>query len=122
MKRVLGLSLLLMLILTFSGCSDSDKSKETDSFTGSGTVVNGNYWGRHNGDRPHWYYPARFRDYPNEFYLTIAGCTTDLKVVSKAGSRWESSGYLVKQSDVSGRGMVVLGPSSCRSRVSFIEY
>ncbi|AGF77050.1 hypothetical protein UWK_00467 [Desulfocapsa sulfexigens DSM 10523] len=129
MKRVLTLSFLLIFMLAFTGCSDNDddSSTATNSATGSGVAIpssseDGLYWGRHNGNRPHWYYSMAMRDYPNDFYLTVQGCTTRLAVNRNGTTRVELGGYLLKQSDVPGRGMVVLGPSSCYSRVSYIEF
>lgn len=151
MKNAPRLFLVLVLMLTLGGCSEWEELVDSISGSGDDEVATpagpadstgiespagtetpsdteatsgqetGNYHGRFNGDRPHWYYSRNMKDYPSEFYLTISGCTSRLKV-SHNGSRWESGGYLAKQSDVSGRGMVVLGPSSCGSRESYIAY
>ncbi len=137
MKRILWLSSLLVLLLISGGCENDSGNQWDDlveSAAGAGTVAatqsvsvsqttteKGKYWGRHNGNRPHWYYSKKMSDYPSQITVTIEGCTSGM-VVNHNGNRWESGGYLVKQSDVSGRGMVILGPSSCFSRVSHIKY
>ncbi len=81
----------------------------------------GLYWGRHNGDRPTWYYGKTMSKYPEQFTVVIDGCSTT-EVTSNNGSRFESGSVIVKQSDVSGRGMAVIGSAGCSSRTSHINY
>ena len=129
MKKLVRLSFLLILMLAFTGCSsdDDDSNTTTASATGYGVVApssseTGLYWGRHNGNRPHWYYSMAMRDYPDSFYLTVVGCADRLLITRNGTTRVELGGYLLKQSDVQGRGMVVLGPASCYSRDSYIDF
>ncbi len=84
------------------------------------TVEVGKYHGRHNGDRPTWYFDRALKDYPSEFYLGIVGCTSF--VVLHNDVRWEKDGYIVKQSDVSGRGMTIVAPAFCKSKIATITY
>jgi hypothetical protein len=76
------------------------------------TVRSAWYNGRTNGNRPTWYFNSKMAAYPNSFMLNVPGCKENL-VVNNNGTRWEGSGYLVKASDVSGRGMAVLAPAAC---------
>ncbi len=139
MKKAFKLSSLLLLTLTLTSCdwfeSDDDVSATagsgsttTSSSASTATTTSGTtkeaaamYNGRTNGNRPTWYYSKKMSSYPGTFTLNISGCRTGI-VVSNNGSRWESGGYLVKQSDVSGRGMAVLAPATCNSTSSYITY
>lgn len=88
----------------------------------AGTIrEDGSYHGRYNGDRPTWYYSKTMSSYPETFKVVIEGCS-EITVTSNNGVRYESGGVTVKQSDVSGRGMAVIGASSCGSRSSYIIY
>lgn len=79
------------------------------------------YRGRTNPDRPTWYAPRNMSAYGKSFTVEIHGCRT-LEITNSNGSRWESGGYLCKQSDVSGRGMACLAPSSCGSRSATVSW
>ena len=140
MKKIAGVILLAMLCL--GGCSDDDDDVAS-SVTGASSTTTattqtttpaatdadkdttkketGKYFGRYNGDRPTWYYGKKMSGYPKTFYLTISGCVSNVKV-SNNGKRWTGSGLVVKQSEVSGRGMAVLAPSSCKSKSSYLTY
>ncbi|MDR3088967.1 MAG: hypothetical protein LBU39_04020 [Desulfobulbaceae bacterium] len=75
----------------------------------------GAYDGRHNGDRPTWRWTRTMRAFPATFTLNIPGCYSNIAVKNN-GTRFVSSqGVIVKQSDVAGRGVAVVAPSSCRS-------
>jgi hypothetical protein len=77
------------------------------------TVVHSAWYnGRTNGNRPTWYFNANMSAYPKAFSLDVPGCKEGIAVTNN-GTRWEGSGYLVKASDVSGRGMAVLAPATC---------
>lgn len=144
MKKALMLSSALLVTLTLSGCdwfdSDDDdvttsagsgstavasttasSSSNTTSSSSTTTVYAAYYRGRTNPDRPTWYFSKKMSSYPKTFTLNISGCKTGM-VVSNNGSRWESGGYLAKQSDVSGRGMAVLAPGSCNPSKAYITY
>jgi hypothetical protein len=140
MKKAFKLSSLLMLTLTLASCDWFESDDDVNATAGSGsTTVNSSasnqgtttsgttkeaaawYNGRTNGNRPTWYYAKKMSSYPKTFTLNVSGCRTGI-VVSNNGSRWESGGYLVKQSDVSGRGMAVLAPSGCNPSGSYITY
>ena len=84
-------------------------------------VDNGWYRGRTNPDRPTWYFPKNMGAYPKSFTVNIANCGS-IQVVNNNGKRFEQGLYLVKQSDVPGRGMAVLAPSKCSSRVATVQY
>ena len=102
-----------------SSTSPSSSTSEDDDEPDS--KESGSYSGRYNGDRPTWYFSKSMKSYPSTFYITISGCVSDLKVKNN-GSRWEGSGVIAKQSDVSGRGLAVVGASSCKSSSAYIEY
>lgn len=85
------------------------------------TKENLDYHGRHNGDRATWYALKNMREYPAVFILNVDGCQEDLKVTNN-GTRWEEGGYIAKQSDVEGRGMAIVAPSSCLSEKASIEF
>ena len=52
------------------------------------TYEEGLYWGRHNGDRPTWYFSKPMRDYPQQFTVVVEGCAT-VYVTSNNGDRFE---------------------------------
>lgn len=81
----------------------------------------GSYHGRHNGDRPTWYFSKNMSDYPQTFTVVIEGCS-ETTVTDNNGERYEEGWVVVKQSDVSGRGMAVVGSPSCGSRSCYIMY
>ncbi len=81
----------------------------------------GNYHGRYNGDRPTWYFSKRMKDYPQKLTVVVDGCAK-VKITSHDGKRFSGGGLVVKQSHVTGRGMAVIAPSSCKSRTSHIVY
>ncbi len=88
--------------------------------TDSGTEY-GVYWGRFNGNRPTWYYSKTMAEYPQQFTVVIEGCAT-VEVTSNDGIRFESGDTIIKQSDVPGRGMAVIGSAACYSKTSYINY
>lgn len=79
------------------------------------------YHGRHNGDRATWYAKKELKNYPQTFVIEIPGCTT-FSVNEHDGKRIEHGGYIIKQSDVTGRGLVVVAPQSCQSRDATLSY
>jgi len=79
------------------------------------------YHGRYNGDRATWYAAKDLKDYPQTFVIEIPGCTT-FSVNAHDGKRVEHKGYIVKQSDVAGRGLGVVAPQSCQSQDATISY
>ncbi len=81
----------------------------------------GLYWGRYNGNRPTWYYSKTMASYPQQFTVVIEGCAT-VEVTSNNGIRFESGATIIKQSDVPGRGMAVIGSAGCYSKRSYINY
>lgn len=90
------------------------------------TKEEGTWWGRHNGDRPTWYFTKKMSEYPESFRVVIPGCDT-VDVIND-GHRYCSdgtsdctNGILAKQSDVSGRGLAVVAPKSCESEVARLE-
>jgi len=81
----------------------------------------GRYVGRHNGNRPTWYFSKNMRDYPQQFTVVVDGCVT-VEVTSNNGTRFVSGTTIVKQSDVPGRGMAVIASAGCYSRLCHIIY
>ncbi len=128
--------LLLSVTFIFSACdsgSDSGEDSVVNALTGSPNLTSnqtsetsssnndvGSYHGRTNGDRPTWYFPKKMSSYPSTFTVNVAGCSS-FRVLNN-GKRWVKGGYIVKQSDVSGRGLALLAPSSCGSRKATISY
>ncbi len=89
----------------------------------TGNIEHGDWFGRHNNDRGTWYFNKLMNQYPSQFYLTVPGCL-DKRLVENNGHRWElggQQGYVIKQSEVSGRGMALIVPRTCRSTEAFIE-
>jgi len=80
----------------------------------------GRYHGRHNGDRPMWYFNLPMKDYPQQFLVVIAGCVT-IPVMSHNGIRLVHGSTIIKQSDVQGRGMAIITGANCRSEECYIE-
>lgn len=77
---------------------------------------------RTNGNRPTFYAEKNMKDYPSSFIVEIVGCNK-WSVNDNNGTRSEHTGnYLVKQSDVKGRTMAILGPNTCNSTEAFIYY
>ncbi len=101
--------------------TEEETTEEAASKSTGSTTEYGDYWGRYNGNRPTWYFSQKMSAYPDQFSVTIDGCTT-VEVTSNNGSRVEIGDVLVKQSDVSGRGMVVVGSASCYSKSAYIVY
>lgn len=67
------------------------------------------YFAVTNGTRPTWYAFKPMASFPSKFRLVVQG-HIDV-IVSNNGTRWEGNGWIVKQSDVVGRGMAVVGPN-----------
>ena len=99
----------------------------TQADTGSKFTANtsrtDNLWyrGRTNGGRPTFYAPKNMGAYPKSFTVNIVNCGT-IQVTNNNGRRFEQGLYLVKQSDVPGRGMAVLAPSKCSTRAANVKY
>lgn len=81
----------------------------------------GTYHGRHNGDRPTWYFSKDFNQYPTPIIVNIPGCLAN-KLIDHNGIRYESGGLILKQSDVPGRHMAMVMSSSCQSEAATITY
>jgi uncharacterized protein YceK len=81
----------------------------------------GRYHGRHNGNRGTWYFPRNMSSYPSTFDVSISGCSS-FTVNNNNGRRYTTGGYIVKQSDVPGRGLALVAPASCGSRSARITF
>jgi len=81
----------------------------------------GRYHGRHNGDRATWYFSKKMKDYPDMITVNVEGCYDDF-LITNNGTRWEGNRIIMKQSDVSGRGMALIVPSSCKSKKASIMF
>jgi hypothetical protein len=105
---------------------EAKKETEKDSTVVAPPVAankteSGRYHGRHNGDRPTWYFSKNFNQYPSPITVNIPGCLAN-KSITHNGVRYESGGLILKQSDVSGRGMAMVMSSSCQSETATIAY
>ena len=79
------------------------------------------FHGYSNPDRPTFYFAHRMDWYPREFRIVVKGCY-DFTVINN-GTRFDRQPhYLVKQSDVSGRGMGLLIHKSCTSKDVYVMY
>lgn len=99
----------------------TEGEEESTSDSGEMTVEVLDFHGYTNGDRPTFYGDKKMSAYPSAFIVEIEGCEK-WSVDKNNGTRSEHGSYLVKQSDVSGRGIAVLGPSSCKSEKATITY
>ncbi len=80
--------------------------------------------GRYNGDRPTFYGSRNLSQYPASFYFTAPGCMKRTRITTN-GSRLEYGGYtnwIFKQSDVSYRGMGIVGPKACKGTEVILEF
>ncbi len=109
-----------LLINLFLSIGEEQTNTSDENVPSLGVTENGKYHGRHNGDRPTWYFDKNLKDYPSEFHLNIEGCCSYF--VLHNGVRWETDGYIVKQSDVPGRGMAIVAPAFCKSKIATITY
>ena len=94
-------------------------AEEQTVSTNQGITENGQYRGRTNGNRPTWYFSKTMSRYPSTFKFSD-GCSSF--TVKNNGHRFTTGGYVIKQSDVPGRGMAALSPASCGSRNAKIQY
>lgn len=84
--------------------------------------------------RPVWYFKQTMKEYPEAFNITIPGCGV-LIVTGNNGTRIDYDknfkrvrqelgsglgGTFVAQSEVAGRGMVVVGSKACKSKRAYI--
>ena len=136
--------LLLSMTLMLSSCSSDDSgggaqggigevaAALTNQATPSATLSDdikasatktdrGRYHGRHNGNRPTWYFPRNMSSYPSKFKVSIPGCSS-FEVRNNNGRRYVNGGYIVKQSDVPGRGLALVAPAGCSSRSASITF
>ncbi len=77
-----------------------------------------------NGDRGTWYGARYMNQYPKDMYLTVPGCLASTHVTNN-GTRWErggQAGYVIKQSEVTGRHIALIVPRGCRSKKAFLEF
>lgn len=82
----------------------------------------GKYWGRHNGNRPTWYFKHNMSYYGAPIIMKVEGCG-EIEVTSNNGIRFVAgNGAIVKQSDVAGRGMSLVWPASCQGSVATTTY
>lgn len=97
----------------------STPAATTPTSTGT-TTEQCKYAGRFNGDRMTAYCSKKMSQYPATITIIIPNCIT--KTISNNGTRYESGGLIVKQSDVSGRGMAIVMASSCKSASASVRY
>ncbi len=90
-----------------------------ETASNQGITENGRYVGRTNGNRPTWYFSKTMSRYPSTFKFSD-GCSSF--TVKNNGHRFTTGAYVIKQSDVPGRGMAALSPASCGSRSAKISY
>lgn len=94
---------------------------QSNTTTTQSITETGRYSGRHNGDRPTWYFSKKMAEYPDSFTIEVAGCTT-VTVTGNNGHRYVEGATIVKQSDVAGRGMAVITSSGCSSATCYCHY
>lgn len=148
MKKVLT----LILLLVISACGKEGDRRDVDSATGAdsskitvpnwtkifpprpdattpstatpgvstGKTEQCTYSGRYNGDRATWYCSKKMSSYPDGLRVVVDGCYN--VTISDTGKRYEKSGLIVKQSDVSGRGLAIVTALSCKSKTAHVEY
>lgn len=85
-------------------------------------IENLEYWQRPNG-RPQWYgdFSKTMADYGAPVYFEVPGCG-DLLMEENNGIRYEKDGWIVKESDVDGRGLTLLAPASCNGTEASVLY
>ena len=93
--------------------ADKPKVVAEEKLTVSNSIL---YNGLTNGDRPTYYFGKPLSTFPRDIYLTVPGLYTDKHLINgtradgKGAGYTESSGFIMKQSDVAGRGMTILLP------------
>lgn len=97
-----------------------DASDDADTSVPSSATEALKYWGRYNGDRPTWYGALNMSQYPSPMRVVIPGCLD--KLIAHDGKRYDDGSLIVKQSDVSGRGLAVVYSASCKGKVCYLEY
>lgn len=105
--------------VTVTTGTTTDQTATAPVSTGA-TTETLSYNGRYNGDRPTWYGKKKLSAYPATITIDITGCFS--RTIKHNGTRYDSGGLIVKQSDVSGRGMAVVAPSSCQSKTAYVRY
>ncbi len=103
---------------TTTASSDTASTTAASTTTSSGTVY-ATYFGKTNGGLPTWYFGGNMSDYPTTFTLTIDGCGSSS--VSNNGHRWTGLGCVLKQSEVSGRGMGLIC-TACGPAKAYINW
>lgn len=78
------------------------------------------YAGRFNGDRMTAYCSKKMSQYPAKITIDVPGCVN--KTIPNNGTRYQDSYLIVKQSEVSGRGMAIVVNSSCKSTTAYVKY
>jgi hypothetical protein len=99
----------------------AEEPAEAPTATDDIQTESGTYHGRHNGDRPTWYFAKDFAQYPTPLMVDIPGCVEN-KLIEHDGVRYDTDGLILKQSDVAGRHMAIVAPSSCQSETATIAY
>lgn len=88
-------------------------------------IESGIYWGRHNGDRPTWYFKGDMKDYPVGTIFKVEGGPTFV-LKSNNGTRYETTvgdyKIIVKQSDVTGRGLALVVSKNCMATKATLTY
>lgn len=108
-----------IIVTLFDGTVYKSAEKWTEPQVGS-EVLQLRYWGRHNGNRPHWYSFKPSSQFPKAIRIIVDGCSEFDINYNK--TRWEGNGWIVKESEVPGRGLTVVGPVSCESRIAEVRY
>jgi len=148
MKKAVRLLLVLFLVLSLNGCdewddwfgddddddttvtttdtttdtttvTDTTADDTTDDTTESSGTEYATYFGLTNGGMPTFYFSKNMSEYPTSFTLVIDGCLT--AEVDNNGHRWTGGGWILKQSEVFGRGMGLIG-SDCSPGAAHISW
>lgn len=80
------------------------------------------YHKRTNPDRATFYAYKSMSSFPSEFKVFVPGYYDQGVLVENRGNRFEKGRFLVKESDVPGRGLTVLVPSDYKGTEAYIKY
>lgn len=99
---------------------DADGGSHSGSWPPADADEVADYFGLTNGGRPTFYFSQVMSAYPAQFQVVVVGCAS--VTVINNNSRFEGGGLVIKQSEVSGRGMGVIALASCQSSRCYLQY
>jgi hypothetical protein len=92
---------------------------EPDDLTTS-TKEMGDYIGKTNGGMPTFYFSRNMSQYPEKLFLTVKNVLPRTEIQNN-GVRWDNGNVVLKQSEVSGRGMGLVVRSG-KTQQAWIEF